>query len=77
MLYKNMFFRFLFAPLIKLTKNSVNFLLYFLHSITKNKSLDNTIQVAKQLEAQGVIKKGLAKAISDHKHKRNHSVCMF
>ena len=40
---------------------------YFLHSITKNKSLDNTIQVAKQLEATGVIKKGLAKAISEHK----------
>ena len=40
---------------------------YFLHSIARNKSLDNTIEVAKQLEAQGVIKKGLAKAIAQHK----------
>jgi hypothetical protein len=40
---------------------------YFLHSIKKNKSLENTIVVARQLESQGVIKKGLSAAVLTHK----------
>jgi len=40
---------------------------YFKHSITRNKALDNTIELAKQLEKEGKIKPGLTKALKQHK----------